>query len=147
MKLRTVCIFLCLLLLVGFAACNPSKQTDDSTTPKTDSATGATEIGEGSRSFRVDVTDKDGKTVSYLVHTNELYVAQALADVGLITCDFLSFGVLIKSANGIPVDFETDKAFWGFYIDGVFADESHRIDQEEITDNSNVVYSLRWTTA
>ncbi|MCL2695906.1 MAG: hypothetical protein FWE69_06235 [Clostridiales bacterium] len=146
MKQRVLCILLCvLLLLVGITACSRSKSNNNSNS--TVDMTNVTEIGSGIRSFRLDVIEKNGATTSWLVHTNEVFVAQALVEVGLMEGTFTSFGVLVTSINDIPVNFMEDRAFWGFYINGVFADENHRMDQTEITGDLSIIYSFRWTDA
>jgi hypothetical protein len=145
MKQRIFCTLLCVaLLLVGLTACNAGKVGQESSGPVS-IPDNVIEIGSGSNRFRFDVVDKDGVTTSYLVHTSESSVGQALVGVGLLEGTFTSFGVLVRSVDGIPVDFTADQAFWGFYVDGVFADENNRVDQITIADDLSVIYSFRWT--
>ena len=78
-------------------------------------------LGEGASALTVSVTGMDGKTITVTVHTDEKTVGEALEKAGLIAGEESEFGLYVKTINGETVDYDTDGAFWAFYVDGVMA--------------------------
>ena len=74
---------------------------------------GAT-IGEGAKSFTMEVVDKDGGKVTFTV-------GKALLDQGVIAGENSSYGLYVKTVNGITLDYDTDGMYWAFYINGEYA--------------------------
>ena len=78
-------------------------------------------LGEGQTKFMFTVVDKDGNETDFEVHTDKKIVGDALQDVGLISGEEGEFGLYVKSVNGITADFDKDKTYWAFYVNGEYA--------------------------
>ena len=100
--------------------------------------TGAT-VGEGTAEFTLEVVDVDANPVVITVKTDEETVGDALSALGLIAGEESTYGLYIKTVNGITYDYDTDGKYWGFYVDGTYAVES--ADLTEITAGST--YTLK----
>ena len=81
---------------------------------------GAT-IGEGAKSFTMEVVDKDGGKVTFTVKTDADTVGKALLDQGVIAGEDSSYGLYVKTVNGTTLDYDTDGMYWAFYINGEYA--------------------------
>ena len=79
---------------------------------------GAKVLGEGKNKFDFNVVDIDGKVTQFVIQTDKEIVGEALLDVGLIEGDA---GLYVKKVNGIVADYDKDKTYWGFYVDGEYA--------------------------
>ncbi len=78
-------------------------------------------VGEGEKRFILTITDKDGDEISITVNTDETTVGTALLKAGVITGEAGPYGMYIKTVNGITADFDKDKTYWAFYINGEYA--------------------------
>lgn len=89
--------------------------------PETDASTvqsGAVQtFGTGNTVFSFSVTDLDGKTVRYEIHTDEKTVGSALEKVGLIS----GADGLYDTVDGKTLDYSKDHAYWAFYENGKYA--------------------------
>ena len=125
---RTNKILSLLLLIVLIAAmalttvgCK-GKNTNLSSKPTTSqSQIAVKELGEGKNQFNFEVTDKDGKTEKFLISTNKTNVGDALLELELIEGDESDYGLYVKKVNGIVADYDVDKTYWAFYINGEMA--------------------------
>ena len=98
------------------------EQTDpDSGDAQDNSADGAQDIGQGSRTFRFEVTDDSEELSVWNVSTNETTVGDALIAVGLIKGDVSEYGFFVTEVNGLTADFDANESWWGFFIDGEMA--------------------------
>ena len=80
-----------------------------------------TELGQGSKSFELTILDKEGVTHAYLIRTDAEMVGQALIELELIDGEEGQYGMYIKSVLGQILDYETDKMYWAFYVNGEYA--------------------------
>jgi len=80
-----------------------------------------TELGEGETTIYVTVKDVDGTVTKFLIHTDAKTVGEALLAVELIAGDESEYGLYVTSVNGITADWETEKAYWAFYIGEEYA--------------------------
>ena len=78
-------------------------------------------LGEGEKMFDFNVVDINGKVAKFVIYTDKEIVGEALMDVGLIEGEKGPYGLYVKSVNGIVADYEKDKTYWGFYVDGEYA--------------------------
>lgn len=132
---RLLALLLAMMMTLSLAACGKAPQTGGVTLPVQDGAT----IGQGSKTFTVEVTDAEGKSISFTVNTDQETVGAALQELGVVAGEQSSYGLYIKSVNGITADYDKDGVYWAFYIDGEYA--STGADQTGITDGS--VYAFR----
>ncbi|MDR1017148.1 MAG: DUF4430 domain-containing protein [Lachnospiraceae bacterium] len=124
---------------------NTKKETKTETVSKDGSKSdnSSTDIGEGKTKFTFSTTDKDGNVKTWNVSTDEKTVGDALLKVKLVSGDKSSTGLMITTVNGTKLDYNKDKAFWGFYIDGKMAS-----DGADSTDIENgKTYSFNYTKA
>ncbi len=119
MKTMTKIVFvtLALVLLLSFAACGAKKTTSlwENATYTAD-----TTLGDGAKTVKVEVTAEE-KTVTFTVKTDAETVGAALLENGVIAGEQGAYGLYIKSVNGITADYDTDKAYWAFYVNGEYA--------------------------
>lgn len=99
----------------------------------------STELGEGEREFCIEVVDADKAIASYVVHTDDATVGGALLNLGFIDGEQGPYGLYVKTVNGKTLDYDKDKMYWAFYIDGEYATKG--VDETEIDRGS--VYSFR----
>lgn len=79
------------------------------------------ELGEGETEFLFTITDLDGNETCVTIHTDKTTVGEALQELGLIEGEEGPYGLYVKTVNGITVDYDADKAYWAFYINGRYA--------------------------
>lgn len=99
-------------------------------------------IGEGALSFAFEVYDKDGSVSSVTIKTSKKTVGEALIESGIIEGEQGPYGLYVKSVNGVYADYDTDGAYWAFYINGEYAETG--VDMTEIDETA--VYSFRYET-
>ena len=87
-------------------------------------------IGEGNTQFEFTVTFVDGTSRKYTVQTNETTVGDALSKVGLIAGEESTYGLYVKTVDGVTLDYNKDGKYWAFYINGAYA--SSGVDTTEI---------------
>ena len=104
---------LVLVLVVLFSACTAEKVSAEG---KWADATylSDTEFGKGSKTVVVSVK-VDESEVSFTIHSDKTYLADALLEHNLIEGDEGEFGLYVKKVNGIVADYDIDKTYWGFY--------------------------------
>lgn len=96
--------------------------------------------GEGKTKFSFSVTDKDGNTTDFEINTDKTIVGEALQELGLIEGDESEFGLYVKKVNGITADFDVDKTYWAFYINGAYA--SSGVDTTEIKEGESYAFKV-----
>lgn len=126
-------LFLVLTLIFTFCACTQPSGADPINTEH------FAALGEGAKEFYLTVTDISGKTEGFKVRTDEETVGKALSSLGIIDGEDGPYGMYIKTVNGQTVDFDRDKKYWAFYIDGEYATAG--IDRTEI--KNGAIYALK----
>lgn len=132
---RIFALLLAMMMVFTLVACG-NKDAKQETSKTVDN--GAT-IGEGEKSFVVEVVDADGNTVKFTVLTDAKTVGEALQSLGVIEGEEGDYGLYIKTVNGITADYDKDGVYWAFYVDGEYA-----MTGADMTDVvSNTVYTFR----
>ncbi len=137
---RVLPIVLCIVLIAAMAlfttGCNGNTKVPETTT-------GVQEevkiLGEGEKKFEFEVIDGDKNVTSFEIHTDKEIVGDALSELGLIKGDEGPYGLYVKEVNGISADFDKDKTYWAFYVDGEYGLTG--VDVTEIEEGR--VYSFR----
>ena len=114
----TVSVVLALMCILSLTACgNTVEKTGlwESATYLKD-----TEFGKGEKTINVEVKAEE-KTVTFTVNTDKETVGDALIEHNLIDGEDGDYGLYIKVVNGITADYDVDKSYWAFYIDGEYA--------------------------
>ena len=88
-------------------------------------------LGEGKTEFPLTVTDGDGNEIHITVRTDKTVVGEALQELGLLEGEEGPYGLYVKTVNGIRADYDRDKVYWAFYINGEYAVSG--VDVTEIT--------------
>ena len=126
---QVISLTLTLTLILCLAACEKVKSIDDPW--KNAIFTEDAAIGEGSQTFKLEVK-VDGKSVELTISTDKETLGAALLEHGLIEGNGDG---LYPKVNGMVADYNTDKTYWGFYIDGQFAMQG--IDDTQIRDGAS----------
>lgn len=131
----------CMLLIAAMAlftiGCNDNakQESENSSVTQTD----VKEIGNGKTKLSFTAVDLNGNETEFLVKTDKATVGEALAEHNIIAGEEGSYGLYVKTVNGITLDFDKDGTYWAFYVDGKYAEKG--VDQTEINENS--VYSFK----
>lgn len=102
-----------------------------------------TELGEGETQFALTITDGDGEQTHVTVNTDAATVGEALEGLGLIQGEEGAYGLYVETVNGITADYDADKTYWAFYINGEYAMTG--VDATEIVPGDH--YELRMEQA
>ena len=147
-KVRVCGVLLAVSMVAGMTACG-SKSGDNGSTQGAvqESAQAQTEgvfadgsdLGEGNTEFTLTVTDKDGTESSFTVHTDKENVGDALTQIGIIAGEEGDYGLYVKTVNGVTADYDTDKTYWAFYVNGEYA--STGVDSTPV--NAGDTYSFK----
>ena len=123
---KLLALLLALVMVLALAACGNKEQDNggagDDANVVTDGvvADGAT-VGEGKTAFTVEVVQLDGTSIKFTVNTDKATVGEALLDLGIVAGDTTEYGLYVKTVNGVTLDYDTDGAYWAFYINGEYA--------------------------
>ena len=60
-------------------------------------------------------------TVTLTVKTDETMLGAALLAAGIIAGEESTYGLYVKSVNGMTADYDVDGTYWALYIDGSYA--------------------------
>lgn len=99
-----------------------------------------TELGTGAKTVTVEVKVED-HSVTFTVYTDKDTVGAALLEHELIDGDEGAYGMYVKKVNGILADYDVNKSFWAFYINGEYAMTG--IDATDI--DADALYQLAYT--
>ena len=140
---RWLSFALCMVLIAAMAlcmtGCNNNTQTADGQTDQTTGDTSkATVLGDGKTTFSFTVTDSEGKESAYEIHTDKTTVGDALLELKLIAGEESSYGLYVKTVNGITLDYDKDGKYWAFYIDGEYAMTG--VDATKITEGATYAF-------
>ena len=80
-----------------------------------------TVLGEGATTFYFTAKDVDNTVTCFEIHTDKTTVGAALLELGLIAGSESDWGLYVTTVNGITADWDTEKAYWAFYIGEEFA--------------------------
>ena len=96
---------------------------------------------QGSKTITVEVVHKDGSSKDFTYHTAAQYLGEVLLAEGLIQGDEGDYGLYITAVDGEEAVYETDGAYWAFYVGDEYA--SLGVDQTPIADGDS--FSLVYT--
>nr|MBQ8244920.1 DUF4430 domain-containing protein [Oscillospiraceae bacterium] len=122
---RMISLLLALVMVFALTACGAKEEA-----PAADAV-----------SFKVVVTDLDGKETTFEYSSNAASVGEALVEEGLIEGHETEYGLYIDTVNGITADWDADQTYWAFYINGEYATTG--IDGTEIA--ADTTYGLTLT--
>lgn len=129
-------IILALVMALSLMACgsSPAQQPGGDTDAETPVVTDGATLGEGAHSFTLEITDADGKTITATINTDEETVGAALLKLNIVQGEDSEYGLYVKTVNGITADYDKDRTYWSFYIDGEYAQTG--VDMTAVNDGS-----------
>ena len=130
-----VLVAVCMLCLAACGSSVPKEGLWENATYLKD-----TTLGEGATTIVVEVA-AEGKSVTFTINTDETTVGAALLEHKIIEGEDGQYGLYIKKANGILADYDVDKSYWAFYVNGEYATSG--VDKTEIT--KDATYKLEYT--
>lgn len=131
-KCKLLSLFLCVVLIAAMAlfttACDNyilnllgyGQETTAETTTEGNIDKG-TEAPVVKKSFTFIVVDKNGNETTFNLSTDKSTVGDALLEEGLIEGEPGAYGLYVKKVNGIVADYDIDKTYWAFYVNGEYA--------------------------
>ncbi len=152
MVLRLLSLLLCVVLIAAIAlttiGCGTDKNNGDTTTtetgdqekPETADPSVPIEKGTGATTFTFVVTLADGATTTYTIHTDKKTVGAALLELELIAGEESTYGLYVKTVQGVTADYDTDKTYWAFYIDDEYAMTG--VDQTDIKAGATYTFKI-----
>ena len=118
---KLLSLLMVLVMVFTLAACG-TPSAPETTAPATEAPVETTAAPETAGvSFTVVVTDLDGTETTFQYTSDAATVGEALLAEGLIAGDESDYGLYVTTVNGITADWDTEKAYWAFYIDGEYA--------------------------
>ena len=136
---------LCIVLIAAMAlvttGCGGSEPAEEEVPSASETALAkdGDVLGEGETEFSLTIADKDGNEITVTIRTDKTVVGEALQDLGLIEGEEGPYGLYVKTVNGITADYDLDKTYWGFYINGEYAMSGVDVTEIQLGDT----YALR----
>ena len=98
---------------------------------------------EGTKNITIEVVNKKQETSSYEVQTSAEYLRGAMEEAeGLTFAGTDSeFGLTVDTVNGETADYNTDGAYWAFYVNGEYC--NYGVDSQPIADGD--VFTIAYT--
>jgi flagellar basal body-associated protein FliL len=98
---------------------------------------------EGSKSITIEVIDNEEQSTVYDVKTDAEYLRQAMeeSDMEFSGTESEEYGMMVDTINGLTADYNTDGAYWAFYVDGEYC--SYGIDTQPVEDGQE--YQIIYT--
>ena len=99
---------------------------------------------EGSKAITIEVVDNAEKSTVYELNTDAEYLREAMDEVEELTYDGedSDYGFTVYTVNGVTADYNTDGAYWGFYVNEEYC--NYGIDQQPVNDQDafQIVYTI-----
>ena len=120
--------------------CDEQTKQEVGETTATTTVTSQNELGQGAVTFTFTVTDKDGASETFVIHTDKGTVGDALMEHGLLEGEDGAYGLYVKKVNGITADYDVDKTYWAFYVNGEYA--STGVDKTAVTAGASYAFKV-----
>lgn len=98
---------------------------------------------EGSKAITIEVVNKAKEAKSYELRTDAEFLRQAMEETKDLTFSGTEseFGMMVETVNGETADFNTDGAYWAFYVNGEYC--NYGIDSQPIADGDK--FTIEYT--
>lgn len=110
-------LVLAFIFILSLAACSVRP---DSPVWETAQYTSDTTLGNGGKTLEIEVK-ADDYLIKFTIKTDKTTVGDALLEHKLIDGEQGAYGMYIKQVNSITADYDADKSYWAFYINGEYA--------------------------
>lgn len=99
----------------------------------------------GAKKISIEVVDDQASSRSYTVQTDAEYLRQAIDETEGLTVEGTEsdYGLMVETVNGLTADYDTNGAYWSFYVDGEYC--NYGIDQQPVEDGKS--YQIKYMTA
>lgn len=98
----------------------------------------------GTKEISIEVVDDKAASKTYKTRTDAKYLRQALEEIEGLTIEGTesAYGLMVETVNGVTADYNTNGAYWSFYLNGEYC--NYGIDQQPIEDGQayRIVYTL-----
>lgn len=99
---------------------------------------------EGSKAVTIEVINSEEKSTMYELQTDAQFLQQAMDEAeGLeYVGEEGPYGIQVKSVNGEEAVYETDAAYWGFFVNGEYC--NYGISEQPVEDGDafQIVYTV-----
>lgn len=98
----------------------------------------------GAKEITVEVVDDKAESKLYNVNTDAEYLRQVLEETEGLTVEGTEseYGLMVETVNGLTADFNTNGAYWAFYVDGDYC--NYGVDEQPVEDGQ--AYKIVYTT-
>lgn len=98
----------------------------------------------GDKKITVEVVDDRQESKTYTVQTDAEYLRKALEETEGLTIEGTEseYGLMVMTVNGVTADYNTNGAYWAFYVDGDYCNYS--VDQQPLENGQ--AYQIVYTT-
>jgi hypothetical protein len=99
---------------------------------------------EGAKEVTIEVIDNEEASTVYEVHTDAEFLRQAMEEAGIefSGTESEAYGLMVETVNGVTADYNTDGAYWAFYVDGEYC--NYGVDSQPVEDGQD--YQIVYTT-
>lgn len=137
-------LLLCVMLIVAMAftvvGCGNTAKNEDAPSAAEIQEAKESVLGEGKTKFNFTVVDQEGAESSFEVYSDAETVGAALLELGMIAGDESDYGLYVKTVNGITADYDVDKTYWAFYINGEYATTG--VDSTKIEEGATYTFKI-----
>ena len=99
---------------------------------------------EGSKAITIEVINSKEESTMYEVQTDAEFLAQAMDEAeGLeYEAEESTYGLAVSSVNGEEAVYETDAAYWGFFVNGEYC--NYGISEQPVEDGDafQIIYTV-----
>ena len=99
---------------------------------------------EGSKSITIEVINSAEESTMYEVQTDAEFLAQAMEEAEDLEFEAEEgpYGLAVNSVNGEEAVYETDAAYWGFFVNGEYC--NYGISEQPVEDGDafQIIYTV-----
>jgi len=99
----------------------------------------------GSKTITIEVVNSAEESKTYEVKTDAEYLQQAMDEAEGLEYTYVDgpYGASVQTVNGESAVYETDGAYWGFYVNGDYC--NYGISEQPVVDGD--AFRIVWTKA
>lgn len=99
----------------------------------------------GSKTVSIEVVNAAQESKTYEVHTDAEYLQQVMDEAEGLEYTYIDgpYGATVQTVNGESGIYETDGAYWGFYVNGDYC--NYGISEQPVVDGD--AFRIVWTKA
>lgn len=97
----------------------------------------------GAKKITIEVVDDTGESTMYTVQTDAEYLQQAIEETEGLTMEGEEgpYGLVVNIVNDVTADYNTNGAYWAFYVDGEYC--NYGVTEQPIEDGQ--AYQIIYT--